>query len=552
MKACCVLSPRSSSRRASAFALRVLSAVLLICLFAVPASYAGSVKGGLGPAIDAAQAKGTVASAQALSTSIRSNPDDPLSDMALYTLGSVYLKNKDYPRAATAFQGLIETFPASSYKFPSLYDLGYARYRSGRMTDARSVLEAVADGADTSEELRGRARILLAEMSGAISASGFNPAADHAAMQDGGAAPIVIGALLPVKGPYAVFGTDALNGILLAADVFGNGQGQGGVKVVARDVGTDSESAASAVSELAGDRTVGGLIGPLFSSSAANAAKLAQSNGIPIVTLTQKEGITSAGDFVFRNFLTPEAQAVAIAEYACDTLGLQRFAILAPQNNYGNELAKFFEAELKKCGASVVKSAQYRQGATDFSAEVRRLFGVQVEVRKEGRRKIKEYTPVSKIQALFIPDGAETVALIVPYLRYYNVKGVQLLGTNGWNSQRLVELGGESVEGAVFVDGFFPESKRPGASEFARRFNEVYGRPPGVIEAQAYDAAAMLISAIRLSGGASADRQAVKKRLRSIGDYTGAAGIVSFDGSGEAVKRLFYLTVKDGRITEAR
>ena len=142
--------------------------------------------------------------------------------------------------------------------------------------------------------------------------------------------------------------------------------------------------------------------------------------------------------------------------------------------------------------------------------------------------------------------------MIVPYLRYYNIKGVQLLGTNGWHSQRLVELAGESVEGAVFVDGFFPDSTRPGASQFAKRFTEAYGKPPGVIEAQAYDAAAILISAIRQSGGPSAERQSVKKRLRSIGDYTGAAGTLRFDASGEAVKRLFYLTVKDGRITEAR
>lgn len=533
--------------------LSVLSAaIFLVCLFIVPASYADTLRNGPVPVAQAGRVRTATAAEQSVATSKNAGPDDTQADKALYTLGAVYLEKKDYPRAASVFQDLIETFPASPYKFQSLYDLGYARYRSGRITDARSVLEAVAEGADTSEELRRRANTLLAEMKGAVSAPSTRSSGDNGSLQYSSGPPVVIGALLPLKGPYAVFGTDALNGVLLAADVFGAGPGQGGVKVVARDVGTDAGSAASAISELAGDSGVAGLVGPLFSSSAVDAAKLAQSSGIPIVTLTQKEGITDAGDFVFRNFLTPAAQAEAIAEYACETLGLQRFAILSPQNNYGNELAKLFDAELQKCGASVIKSSQYRQGTTDFSDEVRRLFGVQVKERKEGRRRIKEYTPASKVQALFIPDGAETVALIVPYLRYYNVKGVQLLGTNGWNSRRLVELGGESVEGAVFVDGFFPESTRPGAAQFARRFNEAYGRPPGVIEAQAYDAAAILISAIRLSGGASADRQTVKNRLRSIGDYTGAAGTLRFDGSGEAVKRLFYLTVKDGRITEAR
>jgi len=154
-----------------------------------------------------------------------------------------------------------------------------------------------------------------------------------------------------------------------------------------------------------------------------------------------------------------------------------------------------------------------------------------------------------EIDALFIPDYYETVGLIAPYMEYYNIKDVLLLGSNGWNSDKLIELGGKNVEGAVFVDGFFPGSKRPGTMDFVRRFTDVYGRTPGVLEAQAYDAAMMLIYAMK-GDGSHVDRGALKNRLERLRGFSGAGGAITFDRRGEAIKKLFVLTVRNGRIIE--
>jgi outer membrane PBP1 activator LpoA protein len=220
-----------------------------------------------------------------------------------------------------------------------------------------------------------------------------------------------------------------------------------------------------AMTELATEARVVGVVGPLLSSTAVEAAKEAQRLKVPVITLSQKEGVTSAGDYVFRNFLTPEDQGRAIADYAA-RVGHKRFAVLYPQTNYGVELTRYFELAVKERGGSVVRQAAYAPGTTDFSAEVKRVFGVKSTERLDGRRKVREYTPTVQVDALFLPDSFESVALIAPYLGYYSVKGVQLLGANGWNSPRLAELAGEAVEGAVFVDGFFAGSGRPGTEDF--------------------------------------------------------------------------------------
>ncbi len=465
---------------------------------------------------------------------VRNNASEPNADEALLELARIYSRRKEYGKATEAFQKLLLDFPASRYKNDALYDLGNVMYRTGRLSDARSVLDPVSVDASAPADLRARASLLLKEIKDA--SNGVEPDSEAAA----------VGVLLPLKGDYARFGEAALEGILLAANTFSPGGGTP-MDVIVRDV-SDPSKVERAVDDLSTNSRVAAIIGPLVSSTAVEAARDAQQRSIPIVTLTQKDGITGTGDFVFRNFLTPSAQAAAVADYAT-IVGKKKFAILYPQNNYGSELARYFEKEVQRRGGETVRAASYQPGATNFGELIKRLFGIEVQEKSEGRRHIREFTSTAEIDALFIPDYAETVGLIAPYLEYYNIKDVQLLGANGWNSQSLVTLGGKNVEGAVFVDGFFPAGNRPGTQDFVRRFNDTYARSPGVLEAEAYDAAASVAEALK-DVKMRPDRDAVRNSLLRNRSVEGAEGSISFDSQGEAVKRLFLLTVRNGRIIE--
>lgn len=463
------------------------------------------------------------------------NPRGERTDEALFRLAGIYAGKRDYGKAIKVYSEIVDNFPGSRYRADALYEAGSLEYKTGHLDEAKTALDTVQFSNEASVTTKVRAALLLKEINSA--SYGLAPRLESPA----------IGLLLPLKGPYAQFGEDALLGALMAADVFGDKKGP--VDVVVRNVGSDPASIEAAINDLADNRRVVGLIGPLLSSTAFEATRYAHNRKIPIITLSQKEGLTD-GEYVFRNFLTPASQASAMAAYACKTLGRTRTAILYPQNNYGSELAKLFENEVKALGCEVVKTASYPKGTTDFTDHMKRLFGIQIKERMEGRRKIKEYTSTVEIDSLYIPDSSDSVGLIAPYLDFYNIKGVQLLGSNAWNSKKLVELAGKNVEGAVFVDGFFAGSTRPETGEFIARFNSTFGRDPGLIEAQAYDAAYALIAAEQ-SGAAGFDREAVKKALKELKGFNGATGPLAFSERGEAVKKLFFLTVKNGRIAEA-
>lgn len=479
------------------------------------------------------ETKGADKSVADLEEYVADNPRGENSDEALLRLARVYAEKKDYDRAVKAYQTLSENFPESRFRADSLFEAGSIEYRTGRLREAKAALEAVGSDRYSTVTLKVKSALLLKEVDSA--SFGLAPRGEVPA----------IGVILPLKGPYAQFGEDALNGVLMAAGVFGAEKGS--YEVIVRNAGDEAGSVEAAINELADNPRVVALVGPLLSSTAYEAAKQAHNRRIPIVTLSQREGIAD-GEYVFRNFLTSASQASAMAEYSCKTLGKTRTAILYPQNNYGSELARLFEKEVQARGCAVVKTASYPPGTTDFTDPMKRLFGIQVKERMEGRRKIKEYTSASTIDSLFIPDSYDSVGLIAPYLGFYNIKGVQLLGSNAWNSRKLIELGGKNVEGAAFVDGFFSGSRRPETSAFTGRFRDTFGKDPGFIEAQAYDAASAVIAADKFGGF---DREAVRTALKRLKDFSGSTGPLSFSDRGEAVKKLFILTVRDGRITEA-
>ena len=59
--------------------------------------------------------------------------------------------------------------------------------------------------------------------------------------------------------------------------------------------------------ELAQDESVLAILGPLSSVVAQSAASAAQTAGVPLIALSQKDGLTQTGNWIFQAFLTPSA-----------------------------------------------------------------------------------------------------------------------------------------------------------------------------------------------------------------------------------------------------
>ena len=328
--------------------------------------------------------------------------------------------------------------------------------------------------------------------------------------------PHLIGCLLPLSGAYENFGRRALRGINLALDQYNSLLDKSNFRVIVEDTRSDSDYVIEAFRHLDQER-VAIIIGPIATSEAA--AWQSQKRSIPIITLTQKPGIADIGDYVFRNFLTPEMQIDAIVPLAIEKFDIQRFAILYPDENYGHTFMKMFRDKVMNYGAEITGIESYHPDQTDFAEPISKLANIKLrQPRSKGRnRKHKRFEVVVDFDALFIPDSPKTAGMIAPQLAYYDVDNVLLLGTNLWHSNDLIKEAGQYVQFALMADGYYAGTSKKTVHDFISAFTERYGERPGIIEAFTYDTA--MIAFQTAGDSAIRSRHDLKNKLQHLHNY---------------------------------
>ncbi len=261
------------------------------------------------------------------------------------------------------------------------------------------------------------------------------------------------------------------------------------------------------------------VIGPLLKEEAQQCAPAAQTLRVPMLTLTSWEEALATGDQIFRPTPTTSEQITALLAETLRLRGLLRYAVLYPQNSYGENAAKAFEAQVVAAGGSIAASLSYDPEAKDFRSVGKVLGKKDTKTRGAELARLRAGSddpgkvtlpPLIDYEAIFIPDRYKQVSLLSSALAfeefpvgsfkpYRDAVPLPLLGLSGWNNDELVRRGGKYVQNSIFVDAFDPRSAA-GASDFAARFEASTGAPPTTLEAVAYDTVRVLDRAVDLQG----------------------------------------------------
>ncbi|GEM_PF-253717 len=186
----------------------------------------------------------------------------------------------------------------------------------------------------------------------------------------------VIGCLLPLKGDYALYGEELLNGIELGLDLFNTLDTGVLIELVIRNTNASPEDTVKAIEELIQKERVIAILGPLSQAASAAAAKKAQEHGVPIITFTQKPSIIKEGDWVFRNYLTPDKEVDALVTKAIGEMGMLRFGIFYPDTSYGKYLMNLFWDRVDEMGGEITAVESYKPGDTDFGSGIKKMAGL--------------------------------------------------------------------------------------------------------------------------------------------------------------------------------
>lgn len=375
----------------------------------------------------------------------------------------------------------------------------------------------------------------------------------------------LVGLALPLSGPYAGFGESVLRAVSLGLGVFDAEPGR--FDVLVRDTQGKPEAAADAIHDLVGE-DVNVILGPLRSVNALAAAPWAERARIPLLTFATRPDVPYLGDYVFRLGLDSEAQAEALARCAIDDLRHTRFAVLYPKDEYGRSFKNAFWDQVEERGGEIVGVEGYSAGAVDMQREIRKLVGLHYLTDKERKlvaqrdrlRKrraqneealadpnLAELPPWVDFDALFIPDVAQKVGLILPQLRFYDVRNVIYMGPRDWNDPELLKIAGRDARGSVFVDGFWADDPDPKTQQFVTRYKAAFGSLPDATAASAYDAAVMLRAIVEYEGQLSSRR--MRDALLDVKSFDGVSGLDAFDEVGGPRMELQLLTIDRSRFT---
>jgi ABC-type branched-subunit amino acid transport system substrate-binding protein len=288
------------------------------------------------------------------------------------------------------------------------------------------------------------------------------------------------------------------------------------------------------------------------------AAQEAQIRGIPIIALTQKSGIPEIGDYVFRLFLTPQMQIDTLLSYVTNELGIQRFAVLYPEEAYGDIFLKFFRSRVLNYGATLVIVESYKPEQTDFASQIKKLSKTwkQYEddypaIRKQQLNRMarhKKNEIVLDFDAIFIPDNADKIALIAPQLAFFDIDNVLLLGTNLWHCDKLINMASDYVQEAIMADVFYAGDSNKKVQGFIAGFKELHGQSPGFIEALAYDTA--MINFYALSNLEIQSKNDLKEALKNLTNFKGVTGYTSFKENGDSIKQLYLLQIENNQFVQ--
>jgi ABC-type branched-subunit amino acid transport system substrate-binding protein len=370
--------------------------------------------------------------------------------------------------------------------------------------------------------------------------------------------PNIVGCLLPLSGPFAIYGQEVLNGLELGLDIFREGsEGLSSIELVIRDTEGDPKIAIEAIKELAEEERAIVTIGPLISKVAEGVVEKAQELGIPIITLSQSEGITKKGEMVFQNCLSPEDQIRSLINKVMGEMGLMRFAILYPATPYGRYYMNKLWDKVESQGGEITAIESYNPKDTDFATEIKKLVGLfyprpESDMEEEEERELEEKEeeleeepePIIDFDAIFIPDSYERIALIAPQLAYYDVVGVTLLGTNLWYSPKLIETTGRYVRGAIFPSGFFPGSGYKGVDSFVDQYKGNFGQEPGLLAAIGYDTIRIVKEIVKEKGEHIKTREDLRSALAGNKYFDSVTGPMVFDNKRRAKRNPLLLTVR--------
>jgi len=271
-----------------------------------------------------------------------------------------------------------------------------------------------------------------------------------------------------------------------------------------------------------------------------------------------------------------------IAEYAVKKLNLHTFAILAPADQYGKTITDSFSETVDHLNGSILAQTWYYHGATELRSQFRHIREIglkkmgrdsialkfpefnlnqidsmlvvyEIQKRKEMMEKDQSAktkftdstaTPVTSIDAIFLPVYTDEIPYVAPQFALFNIR-CQILGSDFWNDEDILDSQESYVSGAIFTSDFYADPVDPIFQRFRNAFRSETGISPGKMGVYGYDSFNLLMSVLKDD---VKNPEQVLQRLNRIETFNGLLHTYLFNVHPSVNSFLYILQYTDRTI----
>lgn len=337
---------------------------------------------------------------------------------------------------------------------------------------------------------------------------------------------IKLGFIGPLSGGNAQQGLGARNGFLLALEQANAGDYPYLVEPVVLDDASDPQTGVSAAMRLVNDPAVVAATGHWNSPVALATIPVFNRFQMPFIVWGAISPRITEQNLPEITRVTPTlaAENEPLAEWALQSLGAQRIAIVSDTSDYGTANSSAFEGYFVGAGGEIIAKDHLPVGTTDFRTIVTRLRGQEPDAVYFGG----VITEAGILRRQMIELGLD----------------VPMIGISGFYDPEFIAVAGAAAEGAMVsypaaasnpkLDKLYEDYEARGFAESTSPYTKY-----------AYDAANILLQTIAEQG--IDDKPAIAAAIRAI-SFDGVLGVTTFDETGqtEMMVEVEIKEVRDG------
>jgi branched-chain amino acid transport system substrate-binding protein len=336
-----------------------------------------------------------------------------------------------------------------------------------------------------------------------------------------------IGVILPLTGDAAVIGEPIRDAYLLAQEEI-NKTGKIKVELIIEDGKCSGKDATSAVQKLVNVDKVQVIAGGACSGESLAAIPIAEKTKVVMLSAASTNPkLAGISPYFFRTAPNDNAQGKALAEIA-NKKNYKKVAVLVEQTDYALGLFGVFEKNFTNSGGEIVKE-EYKSETPDFKTQL---------------TKLRAQNP----DALFIDAQSTSPSVrILKQMADLNWKLPLFINEAQASDSKFVLEQKTGLEGAVGVE-FKVDGTNNKFQNFLSNFKTKFGKEISLASfgAGAYDDLKLFAEGIQAVGY---DGEKIAGWLKTVKDWEGATGKVTFLENGDSLSAYSPVVVKEGKLT---